>query len=83
MDLIAPGHGLLFWQLSGLFYLGFWVYALFDCLRNDYKDPNQKLIWVILIVFTPLIGTFLYLSMSRWTKGKRRFNPDFGRIPEK
>lgn len=79
MDLITSGYGLLLWQLSGLIYLGFWVYALFDCLRNDFRDPNQKLIWVILIVFTPVIGTFLYLSMSRSMKEKREFRPDFNK----
>jgi hypothetical protein len=79
MDLIAPGYGLLIWQFSGLFYLGFWVYALFDCVRNDFRGPNQKLIWLILILFAPIIGTFLYLSMNRSTREKRTFKPDFNK----
>ncbi|MDP2041374.1 MAG: PLD nuclease N-terminal domain-containing protein [Algoriphagus sp.] len=83
MDLITPGHGLLFWQLSGLFYLGFWVYALFDCVRNEFRGPNQKLIWIILLLFAPVIGTFLYLSMSRSSKEKRRFDPDFNKVAKK
>lgn len=77
MDLISPGYGLVLWQLSFLIYLGFWVYVLFDCLRNDFRGPHQKLIWVILILFAPVIGTFLYLSMNRRTKEKRLFRPDF------
>lgn len=77
MDLITPGYGLLIWQLSGLVLLGFWIYALFDCLKKDFRVPNQKLIWVILIVFVPVIGTFLYLSMSRSAVRKNSFNPDF------
>ena len=80
MDLIAPSHGLIFWQLSALVYLGFWVYALVDCLRNDFRGPNQKLIWILLILFAQIIGTFLYLSMSRSTKVKRTFKPDFSKI---
>lgn len=83
MDLITPGHGLLFWQLSGLFYLGFWVYALFDCVRNEFRGPNQKLIWIILLLFAPVIGTFLYLSMSSSSKEKRRFYPDFNKVVKK
>lgn len=77
MELITPGYGLLIWQLSGLIYLGFWVYALFDCVRSDFRGPNQKLIWLILILFAPGIGTFLYLSMNRRTKERRTFQPDF------
>lgn len=77
MDLIAPNSFFVFVQLSGLVYFGFFVYALFDCLRSDFRGSNQKLIWIILILFAPIIGTFLYLSMSRRTKEKRSFNPNF------
>lgn len=77
MDLVVPGFGLLIWQLSGLIYLGFWAYSLFDCVRSDFRVPNQKLIWLILILFAPIIGTFLYLSMNRQTKVRRTFHPDF------
>jgi hypothetical protein len=80
MDLIAPSNGLIFWQLTGLIYLGFWVYALIDCVKNEFRGPNQKLIWLILILFSPVIGTFLYLGMSKRTMEKRRFQPDFNRF---
>ncbi|GMQ30062.1 PLDc N-terminal domain-containing protein [Algoriphagus confluentis] len=80
MELITPSYGLIFWQLSIFIYFGFWVYALIDCLRSDFRGPNQKLIWIILILFAPMVGTFLYLSMSRRTKEKRGFNPDFSKI---
>ncbi|TDQ17135.1 phospholipase D-like protein [Algoriphagus boseongensis] len=77
MDLVTPPSGLIFWQLSGLVYFGFWTYALFDCVKNEFRGLNQKLIWLMLILFAPIIGTFLYLSMSKKTKEKRMFNPDF------
>ncbi len=73
MDLITPGYGLVFWQLSGLIYLGIWAYAIFDCVKSDFRDQNQKLIWVILIVFAPILGTLLYLMMSHSTKIKKSF----------
>jgi hypothetical protein len=78
MDLIVPGNGILLWQLIGLSYLGFWVYALYAMIRSDFKEPQMKMIWAILIVFVPIMGTFLYLSMNRRTKkGYRRFDPNF------
>lgn len=80
MDLIIPSNGLIFWQLAPVVYFGFWVYALIDCLRSDFRRSNQQLVWVTLIVFAPMVGTFLYLSMSRITKEKRRFQPDFKRF---
>lgn len=82
MDLIVPGNGILLWQLSALLYLGFWVYALINMIRSEFKDGQTKLIWAILIVFVPIMGTFIYLSMNERTKkGFRRFNSDFNKTP--
>jgi|GEM_PF-503099 hypothetical protein len=52
--------GLFFWQT--LLILGFIlpVIALIDILRNDFKD-NNKLIWILVILFTNLVGVLLYL----------------------
>lgn len=80
MDLIIPGHGILLWQLSGLLLIGLWVYTLFDCLRNEFEGPNQKLIWIILIIFVPFLGPLMYLGLSKKGKVKRRFQPDFNRL---
>lgn len=77
MDYITPGYGLLLWQLSGLVLIGFWVDALFDCVSNNFRYPNQKLTRIILFLFAPLIASFLYLNMNQRTKGKRTFSPDF------
>ncbi|WP_423779149.1 PLDc N-terminal domain-containing protein [Algoriphagus aquimarinus] len=83
MDLISSGEGQLFWQISFLFcllYLGFWAYALFDALSSEFRAAHSKLLWVLAILFAPLIGTFLYLSMARSIrKDKRNFNPSFSK----
>ena len=71
MDLIIPGHGILIWQLSGLLLIGLWVYSLFDCLRNEFEGPNQKLILIILIIFVPFLGPLMYLGLSKKGKVKR------------
>lgn len=82
MDLIVPGNEIILWQLAGLSYLGFWVYALIDMIRSDFKESHMKLIWAILIVFVPIMGTFLYLSLNRRTKNVfRRFDPNFNKNP--
>lgn len=80
MDLIIPGHGVILWQLSILFLIGLWVYTLFDCLRSEFVEPNQKLIWVIVIIFVPFLGPLMYLGLSKKGKVKRSFHPDFNRV---
>lgn len=80
MDLIIPGHGILLWQLSGLILIGLWAYTIFDCLKSEFVESNQKLIWVILIVFVPFLGPLMYLGLSKKGKVKRSFKPDFDRL---
>jgi hypothetical protein len=78
MDLVTPGFGLIYWQAAGLAYIAFWIYALIDLVRADFKDQNSKLVWVLIILIAPF-GCFLYLGFSRRDK-KRGFNPDFSKI---
>lgn len=77
MDLISPSSGLIFWQLFGLIYLGFWIYALVDLVRSEFRNSHDKLIWLLLILFAPVIGTFLYLSMGK--RSKRKFESEFSK----
>jgi hypothetical protein len=35
------------------------IVALVDILRNDFKG-NNKIIWVLLVIIAPLLGTALY-----------------------
>ncbi|WP_372800167.1 PLD nuclease N-terminal domain-containing protein [Lutibacter sp.] len=40
------------------------IIALIDILRSDFKG-NEKLIWVLVILFTSFIGTILYFLIGR------------------
>lgn len=42
-----------------------WIWALVDCLIHEPTQGNTKLIWVIVIVFTHVIGAVLYLLLHR------------------
>lgn len=82
MDSIISGNSILYWQLGTLLavvgYFAFMIYALVDVLRSEFRAQHMKLIWVLIILFAPVIGTFIYLSNSRRTKNRlRRFDPHF------
>lgn len=36
-----------------------WLYSLISIIKNDFKKENQKLIWIILIIFLPFTA-YLY-----------------------
>ncbi len=41
------------------------IITLIDLVRSDFKDNNNKIVWVIAIVFLPVIGSILYLLLTR------------------
>lgn len=44
--------------------------ALIDILRNDFKG-NDKIIWVLIVLFLPILGTILYFLIGASKKIKR------------
>lgn len=43
--------------------------ALIDILRSNFEQ-NDKLIWVLVVIFLPLIGSILYFIIGRKKKIK-------------
>ena len=48
------------WLLAGLLVFVFWVFMLGDCLMRKQKDSTEKLVWVLVLLFTHVIGAVLY-----------------------
>ena len=44
------------------------IFALVDILSSNFRDSNTKLIWVIVVVFVPVLGSILYFIMGRSQK---------------
>ena len=42
-----------------------WIWALVDCLLHETAQGNAKLIWIIVIVFTHVVGAILYFLLRR------------------
>jgi hypothetical protein len=59
--------GLMFLPLLliGLACFGFWLWMLVDCATNDGLHGNDKIIWVLIILFTHFIGALIYLFVAR------------------
>ena len=43
----------------------FWVWMLIDCASKESNDGNDKLVWVLIIIFTHWIGALIYLLVRR------------------
>jgi hypothetical protein len=51
--------------LVGVLFLLFWIWILIDCVTKEADEGNTKLVWVGIILVTPVIGALLYLSIRR------------------
>ncbi len=50
-----------------LFPLFAWVIALIDIVRSEFTESN-KIVWVLVVIFLPVIGAVLYFLMGRQQK---------------
>jgi hypothetical protein len=64
------GHFAPFGCLGGAILLGiagtvFWIWALIDCATKEPNEGNQKVVWILVIVFTHFLGALLYVLIRR------------------
>jgi len=38
----------------------FWIWMLIDCLKRNFKKENDKIVWVLVIIFLHIIGAIIY-----------------------
>ncbi|WMI65455.1 PLD nuclease N-terminal domain-containing protein [Aestuariibaculum sp. YM273] len=61
--------GLFIWQALIVLSIGLWIYCLIDILKNKFAQ-NDKIIWVLVVILIPFVGSLLYLFIGRNKKLK-------------
>lgn len=51
--------------------LVFWIVELIDIARREFPDPNNKIVWFLIVFFLHFIGALIYYCVGKPT----------GRIP--
>jgi hypothetical protein len=61
-------YGWIFWTGGTLFFviMAFWIWMLVDCLKSTRQD---KLVWVLVLLFGNIIGAVLYFFIARKARG--------------
>jgi hypothetical protein len=68
MHAISPLLALFFilpFGLLGLLWFVLWIWALIDAIQNPRLSGNERIVWVLVIIFVPIIGSLLYLLVGR------------------
>lgn len=65
MELLLPQMGLGFLILLVLLIMVLPLIAIISILTSDFKDTTTKLIWVVVILFIPILGSILYFLIGR------------------
>ena len=42
-----------------------WLWMLIDCITRTPSEGNRKLIWILVIIFTGIIGALIYAFVQR------------------
>jgi hypothetical protein len=51
--------------LMALPFTALWIWALVDCATKEPDTGNTKLIWILIIALTHIIGAILYFAIRR------------------
>ena len=63
---LAFGVGMvIFFWILGILGLILFIWALVDCIRRQFTNPNDKILWLVLIILIGWIGPILYLIIGR------------------
>ncbi|MXV14863.1 PLD nuclease N-terminal domain-containing protein [Hufsiella ginkgonis] len=38
------------------------LYSIVDILRAEFKNENSKLLWIIIVLVAPVLGSIIYLG---------------------
>jgi len=56
-----------FTAFCGIGILGsvFWIWMLIDCAKNEPREGSDRIMWVIIIALTHLVGALIYYFARR------------------
>tara|TARA_Y100000310_G_C20425885_1_gene689024 strand:+ start:292 stop:552 length:261 start_codon:yes stop_codon:yes gene_type:complete len=70
MPALMTKFGIVF-KLLFLAFGIFWLIMLIHCLKRKFKVPTDKIAWILVFVFLPVIAAFVYLFELKFNFRKK------------
>ena len=48
----------------------FWIWMIVDCVQNEPSTGNDKIVWLLILIFTHGIGALIYLFARKLPRGR-------------
>ena len=45
--------------------IGFWIYTIVDIVKSNFQDETTKIIWLLVVVLTGVLGSLIYWIFGR------------------
>jgi prolipoprotein diacylglyceryltransferase len=62
---MADSSFMLFFFLLVVTALIFWIWMIVDCATKEPSQGNDKIVWIVVIIFAQLIGALIYYFIRR------------------
>ena len=59
---------IVFWIIIVVLFLAgfiFWIWTIIDCARREFPQENDKLLWILILVFLGVLGSIIYVIVGR------------------
>ncbi len=63
-SIIGAFFGLIFFVISLLGFV-FWLWMLIHAITNKGLSDGEKIVWVLVIIFLPLLGSIIYFFVGK------------------
>jgi hypothetical protein len=65
MNFFDPAAGLLMWQAIGFSIVILYVFTVGSVALSKFKEGTHQLLWLLVVLTAPLLGTVLWFALGR------------------
>ena len=77
LELLAFVGFILSFVLVGVAIFAFWIWMIVDCVERKFKNKDDKVLWLIIILLVHVIGAIVYYFVikikDKWFLCRKRF----------
>ncbi len=59
LNLFILALGLIFF-ITAILGVVFWIVMIIDCVKRTFKNDNEKIAWILILVFLHALGAAIY-----------------------